>query len=294
MVWPVGYDDREGNNLKREVAMATAPPRFRERLRQASERNNSLLCVGLDPDPAELAGRDLTGFCRAIVDATIDLSCAFKLNLAFYEAHGSVGYAAVENIVDHINGRVPVIGDAKRNDIGNSARFYAKGLFETIGFDAITVNPYLGRDSLAPFLSYTDRGVFILCRTSNPGGQDVQGLTTTYGGAKMPLYEAIAHLITTYDTNGTIGIVMGATYPTEAKTVRKICPDMPFLVPGVGTQGGDLKSALDSTLDAANGGVLINASRGVLYASTGKDFAEAARAAAEDIRSRIEAARSSD
>ena len=132
--------------------MTTMTATFRDRLREASERNKSLLCVGLDPDPEQLNGRDITDFCTAIVDATIDLACVYKLNLAFYEAHGSAGYAAVERIVRHIDGRVPVMADAKRNDIGNSARFYAKGIFETFGFDAITANPFLGGDSLEPFL----------------------------------------------------------------------------------------------------------------------------------------------
>ena len=272
--------------------MTTATMTFRDRLREASKRNHSLLCVGLDPDPEQLNGRDITDFCTAIVDATIDLACVYKLNLAFYEAHGSAGYAAVERIVSHIDGRVPVMADAKRNDIGNSARFYAKGIFETFGFDAITANPFLGGDSLEPFLSSHDKGVFILCRTSNPGGQDIQGLTTTFEGVNMPVYEAIAHMSLAWDANGTIGLVTGATYPSEAQKIREICPDMPFLVPGVGAQGGELEAALKAALDSRGGGVMVNVSRGLLYASTGPDFAEAARAAAEDWRSKIEAARS--
>ena len=272
----------------------TTKTSFRQRLREASERNNSLLCVGLDPDPAELNGRDIAEFGIAIIDATIDLVCAYKPNLAFYEAHGSAGYTALERIIDHVNGRVPVLGDAKRNDIGNSVRFYAKGLFETMGFDAITVNPFLGRDSLQPFLDYEDKGVFILCRTSNPGGADLQGLNAAYDGVPMPLYEAIAHLSKSWDTNSNIGLVTGATYPSEAQRIREICPDMPFLVPGVGTQGGELESALSATLDADGGGILVNSSRGILYASTGPDFADAARTAAENLRAQIEAARPSN
>ena len=278
---------------RKGTAMTTATMTFRQRLSEASERNSSLLCVGLDPDPAEMDGRDIADFCIAIIDATIDLVSAYKPNLSFYEAHGSAGYAALERIVDHVNGRVPVLGDAKRNDIGNSARFYAKGLFETIGFDAITVNPFLGRDSLQPFLDYEDKGVFILCRTSNPGGADIQGLNAAYDGVPMPLYEAVAHLSSLWDTNGNIGLVTGATYPSEAQRIREICPDMPFLVPGVGTQGGELESALSATLDADGGGVLVNSSRGILYASNGPDFADAARAAAENLRTQIENARSS-
>ena len=272
--------------------MTATPSPFRQRLREASERNESLLCVGLDPDPAEMNGRAIADFCIAIVDATIDLVCAYKPNIAFYEALGSVGYAALERIIAHINGRVPVLGDAKRNDIGNSARFYAQGLFETMGFDAVTVNPFLGRDSLQPFLDYEDKGVFILCRTSNPGGADIQGLNAAYDGVPMPIYEAVAHMSKTWDANRNIGLVTGATYPSEAQRIREICPDMPFLVPGVGTQGGELESALSATLDADGGNVLVNSSRGILYASKGPDFAGAARAAAEEMRSRIQAARS--
>ncbi len=284
---PRGYEKGEG------AVMTTATMTFRQRLRDASERNNSLLCVGLDPDPAEMNGRDVADFCIAIIDATIDLVSAYKPNLSFYEAHGSAGYAALEKIVDHVNGRVPVLGDAKRNDIGNSARFYAKGLFETMGFDAITVNPFLGRDSLQPFLDYEDKGVFILCRTSNPGGADIQELNAAYDSATMPLYEAVAHMSNSWDTNGNIGLVTGATYPSEAKRIREICPDMPFLVPGVGTQGGELEAALSATLDAGGGGVLVNSSRGILYASKGPDFADSARAAAENLRTQIEDARTS-
>lgn len=273
--------------------MAMHQATFGQRLGEASERNGSLLCVGLDPDPAEMNGRDIADFCIAIIDATIDLVCAYKPNLAFYEAHGSAGYAALERIVAHVNGRVPVLGDAKRNDIGNSAGFYARGLFETMGFDAVTVNPLLGRDSLQPFLDYTDKGVFILCRTSNPGGADIQGLNAAYDGVPMPLYEGIAHMSKTWNTNGNIGLVTGATYPSEAKRIREICPDMPFLVPGVGTQGGELEEALAATLDADGGGVLVNSSRGILYASDGPDFADAARAAADNLRQQIQAARPS-
>ena len=274
--------------------MTTSQTSFRQRLHEASERNNSLLCVGLDPDPALLGGRDIAEFCRTVIDATINDVCAYKLNLAFYEAHGSHGYAALETIVDHVNGRVPVIGDAKRNDIGNSARFYARGLFETMGFDAVTVNPFLGRDSLEPFLDYADKGIFVLCRTSNPGGTDLQGLTASYDGVPMTIYEAIAHMSTTWDTNGNIGLVTGATYPSEAQRIREICPDMPFLVPGVGTQGGDLKEALEATFDAQRGGVLVNASRQILTAMPPDSalFADGVRSAATHLAGRINAIRS--
>ena len=271
--------------------MTSTHPTFRARLEDASKRNSSLLCVGLDPDPAQISDGDIYAFCHAIIEATVDLVCAYKLNLAFYEAHGAEGYRAMTRIVEAIDGRVPVIADAKRNDIGNSARFYAKGLFESFGFDAATVNPYLGGDSLEPFLEYADKGVLILCRTSNPGGQDLQGLIVELDGQRMPLYEAVARRALEWNTRGNVGLVTGATFPAEARRVREICPDMSLLLPGVGTQGGELEEAISATLDSGGGGVIVNVSRGVLYASTGADFAEAARTAADDWRSRIEEAR---
>ena len=273
--------------------MTTVRTLFRDRLQTASERNHSLLCVGLDPDPAMLGGRDTAEFCISIVDATIDLACAYKPNLAFFEANGSQGYAALERIVAYIDGRVPVIADAKRNDIGNSARFYARGIFETFGFDAVTVNPFLGADSLEPFLEYEDRGTLILCRTSNPGGQDIQGLSAAFEGQNMPIYEVVARLSLTWNSRGNVGLVAGATYPAEAQSIRAICPDMPLLVPGIGAQGGELEAALDASLDSHGGGIFVNVSRGVLYASTGPDYVDAARAAAEEWRSRMEDARRS-
>lgn len=264
---------------------------FQTRLEEASAANHSLLCVGLDPDPGYIGDKDIYEFCHAIVEATVDITCVYKLNLAFYEAHGSQGYRTMERVIDAINGRVPVIADAKRNDIGNSARFYAKGLFESFGFDAAVVNPYLGGDSLEPFLEYTDKGVLVLCKTSNPGGLDIQGLEVDLGGRRMPLYEAVAHKTLEWNSRGNIGLVAGATYPEEARRIREICPDMPFLMPGVGAQGGELEAAVDAALDARGGGIMVNVSRGVLYASTGPDFAEAARNAAEGWRARIEKAR---
>jgi orotidine-5'-phosphate decarboxylase len=266
---------------------------FRARLEEASRANRSLLCVGLDPDPAQLGGKDVFEFCQAIVEATVGLACAYKLNVAFFEAHGVEGYRVMARVVEAIGGRVPVIGDAKRNDIGNSARFYAKGMFESFGFDALTVNPYLGADGLEPFLEYEDKGVLILCRTSNPGARDLQDLVVEFEGRRMPLYEAVAHRCAAWNTRGNVGLVAGATYPAEAQKIRAICPDMPFLMPGVGAQGGELEAAVDATLDAKGGGVVVNVSRAVLYASTGPGYADAARAAAEAWRTRIEDARRS-
>ncbi|MBI4236704.1 MAG: orotidine-5'-phosphate decarboxylase [Chloroflexi bacterium] len=268
----------------------TTRPSFQTRLDEAVRAHQSLLCVGLDPDPALLTGRDLFEFGRAIVEATVDLTCAFKLNVAFYEAQGAEGYRALARTVETINGRVPAIADAKRNDIGNSARFYARGLFTTFGFDAATVNPYLGFDGVEPFLEFEDRGIFILCRTSNPGARDLQDLLVELEGYRMPLYEAVAHRARAWNTRGNVGLVAGATYPAEARRIRELCPEMPLLVPGVGAQGGELEAAVHATLNARGSGILVNVSRAILYASTGPDFADAARVAAEAWRRRIEAA----
>ncbi|MDA1096943.1 MAG: orotidine-5'-phosphate decarboxylase, partial [Chloroflexi bacterium] len=213
---------------------------FRHRLALASNEHQSLLCVGLDPDPAQMEGRDTLEFVTNIIEATVDLACAFKLNLAFYEAYGADGYRTMEKIVAAIAGRVPVIGDAKRNDIGNSARFYARGLFESFGFDAAVVNPYLGGDAIEPFLEYEDRGVLILCRTSNPGGRDFQDLIVEFEGRPMPFYQAVAHRTVEWNSRGNVGVVAGATYPDEARSIRSICGDLPMLVPGVGAQGGEM------------------------------------------------------
>jgi orotidine-5'-phosphate decarboxylase len=264
---------------------------FPESLKQASNRNKSLLCVGLDPDSRYLGDRDLFEFCKEIVEATVDLVSCYKLNLAFYEYHGSEGYRVVEKLVDFIDGRVPVIGDAKRNDIGNSSSFYAKGVFETFGFDAIVVNPYLGRDSLEPFFEYTNKGIFVLCKTSNPGGGEFQNLTVLLDGNEMPLYQVVALKAKSWNVANNLGLVVGATYPEEARQIRDLCPEMPILMPGIGAQGGELESSVKASLDANHGGLIVNVSRGILYSSQGDDFALAARTAADKMRKQIELAR---
>ncbi len=264
---------------------------FRERLNRAVESHDSLLCVGIDPDPERMGTPDLFDFGRAIVEATWDLACAFKLNLAFFEAHGSAGYRAVERIVETIDGRVPVIADAKRNDLGNTARFYAKGLFESFGFDAAVVNPYLGTEGVTPFLEYEDRGILILCRTSNPGSGDLQDLIVRRADGELPFFEVVAELAASWNTRGNVGMVAGATYPEQARRIREIGPEMPLLLPGVGAQGGALEAALAATLDADNRGVIVNVSRGVIFASQGPDFADAARASAQTYRGHIASAR---
>lgn len=261
---------------------------FREKLEAAAARNGSLLCVGLDPDPARLPVDSVAEFNRAIVEATADLVCAYKPNVAFYEALGEEGYAALRETLAAIPPEIPTIGDAKRGDIGNTARAYARAAFDVLGFDAVTVNPYLGSDSLAPFIEREDRGVFVLCRTSNPGAADLQDLAIGGDGGGRPLYEVVAELARGWNTRGNVGLVTGATYPEELRRVRELCPEMLLLVPGVGAQAGDLAAAVRAGLDARSGGILVNASRGVLYASTGQDFAQAAREAARALRDEIQ------
>ena len=264
---------------------------FRDRLDSAITSHDSLLCIGIDPDPELMGTPDLFDFGRSIVEATWDLACAFKLNLAFFEAHGSAGYRAMERIVEFIDRRVPVIGDAKRSDMGNSARFYAKGLYDSFGFDAAVVNPYLGTEGVEPFLEYVDRGVLILCRTSNPGSGDFQELVVSEGGREIPLYEVVAERAVAWNTRGNVGLVAGATYPEQTRRIRAIAPALPILLPGVGAQGGALEAALSATLDGSGRGVMVAVSRDVIFASQGADFAEAARAAAETWRARIETTR---
>jgi orotidine-5'-phosphate decarboxylase len=257
---------------------------FRDKLIEASQRNQSLLCVGLDPDPALLRGTPAVTFLQAIIEATQDIVCAYKPNLAFFEALGTGGMQTLMEALRGVPVHVPVIADAKRSDIASPSRFYAHALFEEYDFDATIVNPYLGGDSLEPFLEYADRGVFVLCRTSNPGAADIQSLRLSDG---RPLFEAVAELANRWNTRGNVGLVVGATWPEELERIRGICPEMPILIPGVGAQGADVASALGAGLDAEGGGVIINSSRQVLYASSGDDFAEAARKVALALRDEI-------
>lgn len=266
---------------------------FSEKLRRVSEGKDSLLCVGLDPDPRLMPVDDVLEFNRAIIDATRDLVCCYKPNLAFFEAMGPPGLEALRRTVEHIAGEVPVIGDAKRGDIGNTARAYASALFDYYGFDAVTANPYMGGDTLAPFLDYADRGVFVVCRTSNPGSGDFQSLPVLRANGKHgPLYVEVAARCREWNGAGNVGLVVGATYAEELQEVRAECPDMPILIPGVGTQGGDFRASVANGLDGRGGGILISASRQVLYASRGPDFADRARDAALDLRERINRCRS--
>jgi orotidine-5'-phosphate decarboxylase len=261
---------------------------FTEQLAAAWQNNNSLLCVGLDPDPAKfpahLKGRDdaIFEFCAAIVDATADLVCAFKPQIAYFAARRAEDQ--LEALIAHIHDRypaIPVILDAKRGDIGSTAEQYAVEAFGRFRADAVTVNPYMGRDSVEPYLAYPDKGVILLCRTSNPGGSDLQFLDV--GGER--LYERVARLAAgEWNTSGQIGLVVGATFPAEIARVRELVGDLPLLVPGIGAQGGDIEATVAAGRTAGGCGLMINSSRAILYAGKGEDFAAAARAAAQDTR----------
>lgn len=261
---------------------------FIEKLAKASQKNRSLLCVGLDTDPALMpAGMSVLEFNKAIIDATADLVCAYKSNIAFYEAQGNSGLEALKRTRDYIGEDIPVIIDAKRGDIGNTASAYARSLFDYYNFDATTASPYLGYDSLEPFIKYQDRGVFVLCRTSNPGAGDFQSLSCKVGKGHRMLFEVVAEKVNSWNKSGNLGLVIGATYPEELKLIRQRYPEIPLLVPGVGAQGGELSLVVKYGVDKARQRTIINSSRQILYASKGKDFAAAARKAAQDIRDRI-------
>jgi orotidine-5'-phosphate decarboxylase len=265
--------------------------RFFQKLEQAARRTGSLLCVGLDPDPALMPIDDVAAFNRAIIEATSSFVCAYKPNLAFYEALGEKGYAVLRETLAAVPDDIPVIGDGKRGDIGNTAKAYARALFDDLGFDAVTVNPYLGGDAVEPFLEREDKAAFILCRTSNPGARDFQDLPVATGSASRPMFEMVAEAALRWTSRGNVGLVVGATYPEELGRVRQICPEMTFLVPGVGAQGGDVAAVMANGLDAKGGGLIINVSRQVLYASGGADFAQAAALAAQRLRDEIEGER---
>lgn len=268
---------------------------FLEKYRSASDRHNSLLCVGLDPDPTKLPeslkGRPdgLSKFLGDIIAATSDLVCAYKPNFAFFGALGSAGFQVLADVIKNRPEDIPVLLDFKAGDIGNTAERYAAMAYETLGADATTVNPLMGSDAVLPFLKHKDGCAFLLCLTSNPGSADFQRLTTEPDG--RPVYEAIAAKAVEWSQTGDCGLVVGATHPDELQRVRELTPNLPILVPGVGAQGGSAQEVIEAGADASGGGLLINASRAVLYASSGDDYAEAARQQAEALRQSLEEAR---
>jgi orotidine-5'-phosphate decarboxylase len=263
---------------------------FNEKLKNAMKMNQSLLCIGLDPDPELMReGMAVSKFNKAIIEATSDLVCAYKLNLAFYEALDK-GMESLKRTIKAIPKNIPIIGDCKRGDIGNTAKAYAKAMFAMHGFDAVTVSPYMGFDSIEPFIDYWEKGVFILCRTSNPGAADFQSLPFILDGKEVPLFEIVALKAEQWNKKGkghNIGLVVGATQPEELKLIRHNHPKMLLLIPGIGAQGGDLTSAVKNGIDAWGQGAIFNSSRQVIYASRRRDFAQAARQVALSLREEI-------
>src|SRR5579875_1094302 len=290
------------------------PTAFIDRLQRRWERSQSLLCVGLDTEyerlPPSVRGANtgwlarqqrrssaviegaLLTFNQAIIDATADLVCAFKPNSAFYEQYGYAGIRALNRTIEYIHARYPdviIILDAKRGDMGNTSRAYARAVFDTLNADAVTLHPYLGQEGVAPFLERADKGQFIVCRTSNPGSDEFQGLllrppTDPNASAQSatqhlePLYLHVARTVANqWNTQRNCGLVVGATYPEELRLVREAVGDLPILVPGVGAQGGELEPVIKYGLDSQRHGLVISASRSVIYASSDLDFAQAAR-----------------
>ena len=283
--------------------MSAHRPAFTEQLRDAQHLNQSLLCVGLDPDPAKFPlhwrgdAQRIFDFCAAIVDATADQVLSFKPQIAYFAAHRAEDQ--LERLIAHIRlaaPRVPVILDAKRGDIGNTAEQYAAEAFVRYGADAVTLSPYMGFDSVEPYLRYPGKGAFLLCRTSNPGGDDFQNRPLADVAGQPKLFERIAELAAgDWNRNGQLGLVVGATYPAEVARVRELAPTLPLLIPGVGAQGGDayatVQAGYRSTAGDVSGPIAVNCSRSVMYASSGSDFAMAARAEAETTRLLLQAAR---
>ena len=269
---------------------------FYSRLNEAWVANDSMLCVGLDPDlarfPETLQGgvREIETFCKQIIDATGDLVCAFKPQIAYFAAYGAE--KQLENICAYIRQRFPkvvLILDAKRGDIGDTAKLYAREAFVRYGADAVTVNPYLGTDSLSPFLTTPDKGTIVLCRTSNAGSSEFQSLVVD----GEPLYLRVARTAAdTWRAIGECALVVGATFPDELARVRAIVGDMPILVPGIGAQGGDIASVVHAGRDENNRGLIINSSRAILYTDSSKSFADSARKVAIETRDEINRARS--
>jgi orotidine-5'-phosphate decarboxylase len=271
---------------------------FIDHLRSAEQRNRSLLCVGLDPEPSRFpagmqgdAGK-IYDFCARIVDATADLVIAFKPQIAYFAAHRAE--AQLEKLMEHMRRnapQVPVILDAKRGDIGSTAEQYAIEAFERYGADAVTLSPFMGFDSVAPYLRYEGKGAFLLCRTSNPGGDDLQAQRLASVDGQPLLYEHVAQLAQgPWNLNGQLGLVVGATYPAEIERVRALAPTVPLLIPGVGAQGGDAVATVRAGW-RADAPIVVNSSRAICYASSGDDFAEAARREATRTRDALEAAK---
>ena len=279
--------------------------KFTDQLAAAERANDSLLCVGLDPEPAKFPGAwkgdaaRIFDFCAAIVDATKDQAIAFKPQIAYFAAHRAEDQ--LEQLIAHIHAvapQVPVILDAKRGDIGSTAQQYAREAFERYRADAVTLSPFMGHDSIEPYLEYADKGLILLCRTSNAGGSDLQAqrLVGADGRAGDLLFEHVARLAQgAWNRTGQLGLVVGATFPAEIARVRELAPTLPLLIPGVGAQGGDaaatVRAGWRSQAGRTTGAIAVNSSRAILYASAGDDYAQAARRVAEATRLQLNAAR---
>ena len=282
---------------------------FLDMLAAAERKNASMLCVGLDPEPTKFPGKlkgdanKIYDFCAAIVDATADLVMAFKPQIAYFAAHRAEGQ--LERLMEHMRRmapHVPIILDAKRGDIGSTAEQYAIEAFERYGADAVTLSPFMGFDSVAPYLKHHGKGAFLLCRTSNPGGDDFQNQRLSSVPGEPLLYEHVARLAQgPWNLNGQLGLVVGATYPAEIERVRAIAPTLPLLIPGVGAQGGDAvatvkagwrgKTGIGDADGNTSAAIIVNSSRAIIYAASGDDFAQAARAQARATRDQLHAAR---
>jgi len=267
--------------------------KFNEYLRNIIETRDTLLCVGLDsvveklPDGFPQHIDSLLDFNKAVIDATLPFAAAFKVNVAFYEMYGAKGWGVLEKTLAYLPDDVVTIADAKRGDIGNTARMYAKAFYDNLGADAVTVNPYMGFDSVEPFLEEERRGVFLLCLTSNPGSADFQRISD----GRQKVYEKIAEKANQWNSHQNCGLVVGATHPDELAGVRAIAPTLAFLIPGIGAQGGDLWHSVQNGTDEFASMALFNSSRAILYASSGSDFAEAAASVARHTRDKLQEAR---
>jgi len=278
--------------------MNSSPNTFTQQLQSAWASQGSMLCIGLDPDPKRLPPslqgkpEGIFEFCREIADATADLACSFKPQFAYFASQGAE--AQLEKLIAHLKNKypkIPVILDSKRGDIGSTAEHYAMEAFERYGADAVTVSPYMGFDSVEPYLRHAGKGVIILCRTSNPGGSDLQFLNVASSGE--PLYLHVAKLASQqWNGSGQISLVVGATFPEEIAKVRAVVGEMPLLIPGIGAQGGDIDATVKagSIANKPGTGMMINSSRAILYASSGSDFAEAARKVAQSTRNALRSA----
>ncbi len=265
---------------------------FQQRLQAASERNDSLLCVGLDIEPDMMAERDVLTFCRTIVQATADQVCAFSAHLAFFESLGSEGTQVLEQLRDFIPRDVPIIALAYRSDQSLPSSFSARAIYDVFGFDAVTVNPYGGLDAVEPFVAYRDKGVFVQCRTNNRDAGELQLLPVQRpDGGTAPLYEVVAERARAWNAYGNVGIVVAPMYPEELQRVRAMCPDQVILVPDISPMSGGYDAAVRDGVRADRGGVIVNMARQVLYASRSEDYENAARAAAQRLRTRLNAAR---